>query len=169
MKKENLELRMYSMCLYQLSDKQKIIQSYHSTIEATVNFGKKHSIDEEQFKDWAKNWKTVIILDGGTTVTLGNHYDTLVDNGIKVSKFHESDLDNILTAISFIVDERVFNRIKYPDYINHDLEYKNHKGIIGLSSCDISYNDMEYNIWLESVGGKENAFLRDFLKNFKLA
>lgn len=164
--KEKLELRMYSLTLYQLSGTIHAgIQPYHATIEAFVNFGKRYSIDEKQFKDWAKNWKTVIILNGGTTTTLGNHYDTLIDNGIKCNKFHEPDLGNILTAISFIVDERVFNKTKYPDYDIESSPTHKYPLVIHHDNTD----EKHYKEWLKSIGGKENEFLRTFLSKFKKA
>ncbi len=166
---ENLELRMYSLVLYNISPIQQGIQAYHATIEATQNFNEKHTMYEDEFNNWAKNWKTVIILNGGTTTTMTEHYKTLVDNDIQCNKFHEPDLNNSLTAISFIVDERVFNKEKYPDYIDHDLEYKRKCGIIGLSMNDIHNQDFKYKLWLKSIGGEQNTFLRTFLSKFKLA
>lgn len=165
----NLELRMYSLVLYNISSIQQGIQAYHATIEATQNFNKEFSIDKNQFDDWAKLWKTVIILNGGSTVTMNQHLQILRENKIKYSRFNEPDLNDSLTAISFIVDERVFDKKKYPDYINHELEFKNKSGIIGLSSSDMDDYNHDYKIWLRSIGGEQNAFLRIFLSQFKLA
>lgn len=153
--KEKLELRMYSLVLYNISPIQQGIQAYHATIEATVK-NSKLSIDEKQFKDWAKNWKTVIILNGSSSITLKQHFQTLLENKIKCNEFYEPDLGNIMTAISFIVDERVFNKTKYPDF----------EVYLSWSEKEKSY---QYNKWVKSIGGKQNEFLRTFLSKFKLA
>lgn len=171
MKKENLEYRMYFLLLYSLSDIQKGIQAMHSCIEYSLKYEK-----DKDYQKWSNIDKTVILLSGGTTNdndknlgSLQEHINLLKENNIKFAEFREPDLNNSLVSIAILVPEQVYNKIKYPDYINHEQEYKSNKGIIGLSSCDIFYNDMEYNIWLKNIGGEQNAFLRDFLKNFKLA
>ena len=118
MKNENnLELRMYGLTNYQLTDIQKGIQFLHGVVE----YGLQHGMSE-QYLDWAQNWKTVILLNGGTTNdnpkwlgTLNQHAQTLGEMNIPTSCFYEPDLGDQLTAIVFIVDERVFNKEKYPE------------------------------------------------------
>ena len=154
---EKLELRMYSIVMYNLSPIQKGIQAYHATIEATNNFGNKNSIDEKLFKDWAKNWKTVILLDGGSSSDIGNIFDILWEMGIGISYFREPDLNNSMSAVSFIVDERVFNTEKYPDYDEWLIkQYQTNNEVS-------SYKD-----WINIIGEK-NLKLRTFLKTFKLS
>ena len=59
---KNLEKRMYSLNLYNISGIQCGIQSAHSNMEyALKNF------NNDDFQDWVKNWKTVILLNGGTS------------------------------------------------------------------------------------------------------
>lgn len=163
MEKQNLEKRMYGLVPYNISDIQKAIQFGHSVVEYSL-------IPEykEEYLDWAKNWKTFIILNGGTTNkgkfpgaigsgTLNQHWDTLHQNGIKTSVFHEPDLGDQLTAITFIVDERVFNKEKYPDFISQN-------GLLWSPESDVKYK-----LWVESIGGPTNEFLRKFLSQFRLA
>ena len=68
-----------------------------------------------------------------------------------------------LTGINFIVDERVFNKKKYPDFgFNYD----------EVNDCFVkngSYGQTPDATWIESVGGQKNVFLRKFLSNFRLA
>jgi hypothetical protein len=160
MVKNKLEYRMYGLVNYQLS----------GTIHAGIQFG--HGVVEyaqkyfkdKDYQEWAKNHKTFIILNGGTTNNgfanneqgrIQNHFELLKKNKIKHSVFFEPDLNNALTAVCFLVDERVFNRKKYPDLVETVWTGKNIK--------------IQKKNWLESIGGKENAFLRDFLKDKKLA
>jgi len=119
MEQNKLEKRMYGLVPYNISPIQAGIQFGHSVVEYSL-------IPEykEEYLEWAKNWKTFIILNGGTTNnqfkngkfvgSLNQHYQTLIENDIDVSTFYEPDLGDQLTAITFIVDERVFNKEKYP-------------------------------------------------------
>jgi hypothetical protein len=62
MEETPLELRMFFFVPYNISEIQKGIQAGHAAIGYAFQFG-----NTELFKDFAKNWKTWIILDGGTT------------------------------------------------------------------------------------------------------
>lgn len=156
----NLELRMYGLVPYNISPIQQAIQYGHSVVEYSLMEDYR-----EEYLKWAKKWKTFIILNGGTTNntspekygTLNKHLQTLFDNGIDFSYFKEPDLGDQLTAITFIVDERVFNREKYPDFISEN----------GLLVSPLT--DVRYKLWVESIGGPKNEFLRKFLSQFRLA
>ena len=168
---KNLELRMYHLVLYQLTGIQMGIQSLHSCVEYQLMYG-----DSDEYLDWANDWKTTIILNGGTsnsggmngkgvkfdTGSMEQHYQTLVDMGVNVAKFHEPDLNDSLSAIAFICDERVFDKANYPD-LNLD-------GIEDLG--EINRLSTEH---LKQLGSIENMRLRKFLntgfygKPFKLA
>jgi len=182
---EKLELRMYGFVNYQLTDIQKGIQFAHSIVEYGLeNF---HSVE---YLDWAKFWKTVILLNGGTTNnnserlgTLNQTYNTLIENDVICSSFNEPDLGDQMTAICFIVDERVFNRKKYLEFGDWIME--NHFSYIqdtmmseskiermrkeGYFLSGSSEEKKLYSEWVDHVGGEKNVFLRDFLNNKKLA
>jgi len=150
-----LEVRLYCLVLYNISPIQQGIQALHASLDYTDKYK-----DTEMFKRYME-CKTCIILNGGTSNqdplnkgTMESHRDVLLENGIDIEVFHEPDLNNALTAIAFLVDERVFNKEKYPDLIPTD-EF-------------ISYNEL-LSTWKENIGGDKNVFLREFLKGFKLA
>jgi len=158
---ENLELRMYGLVPYNISPIQQGIQFGHAVVEysRTCQDMKNH---EAQYKNWADNWKTFIILNGGTTNNKFNIYDglpfgsmnkhllSLHNMGVRYATFCEPDLGDQLTAIVFIVDERVFNKTKYPDPQPFATEE-------------------EQLLFMESIGGENNYKLREFLKQFRLA
>jgi hypothetical protein len=105
-----LELRMYFFTIYQLSGIQAGIQCGHAALEY-ANMYK----DDPQYKDFIENWKTWVILNGGTTNSCSDELGSLNEivnqfgaKGIKYSVFHEPDLNNALTAMCFIADSRVF-------------------------------------------------------------
>jgi len=187
-----MELRMYGLTNYQLTGIQKGIQFLHGVVE----YGQKvkehgNEIASCIYNDWANNHKTVILLNGGTTNhrsgddglpfgSLNNHVLTLDENRIDFATFNEPDLGDQLTAVVFIVDERVFNRKKYPDF--EDWVIENYGELIRSDYYTTSYmlaqkiktsesksDKKVYEEWIKFVGGNKNVFLRDFLKNFKLA
>ena len=155
------------------------------------NFEKKNSSISELYDDWADNWKTFIILNGGTSNHVDPEYvgsmETILEelkaNEVTLATFNEPDLNDMLSGIVFIVDERVFNRKKYPDFGDWVLE--NHFSYLSdnlISSSKIEKMRQEghflkgseiereiYTQWSEFLGGEKNIFLRDFLKGFKLA
>lgn len=181
---EKLELRMYGFVNYQLTGIQMGIQFSHALTEySLVNF---HSND---YLDWAKYWKTVILLNGGTTNnnpdrlgTLNQTYNTLLENGVICSSFTEPDLGDQMTAICFIVDERVFNRKVYLDFGDWIME--NHysylkSNLLTGSKIErmrkegyfLTGNEEEkklYFDWVDFVGGEKNVFLRDYLNPNKV-
>ena len=179
---ENLELRMYGLVNYQLTGIQQGIQFLHAVVE--YGQGVKWTLGTHklgQYDDWADQHKTVILLNGGTTNTNGErlgtmnqHHQLLNEKDIYHSHFNEPDLGDQLTAIAFIVDERVFNKEKYPDF---DFTNKNQKtpGYGMWSNDPINpqfLNESEaqrWQEWVQSIGGETNLWLRFWLKNFRLA
>lgn len=122
---KDLEKRMYILVPYNISDIQKGIQGGHAALEYANEYK-----NDPQYIDFVENWKTWIILNGGTTNndfglrrgTLNLELDKIIefnnknpDNIIKYSTFNETDLNDALTAICLVVDERVFNKEKYPN------------------------------------------------------
>ena len=193
MNNRKLELRMYGLVPYNISPIQQAIQFGHAVVEYGQKMKKLPFNDIEvtkKYDDWADNWKTFIILNGGTTNhktsledglpfgSLNNHLLTLMDNGIEFASFNEPDLGDQLTAVVFIVDERVFNKKKYPYF--EDWVIENYGDlIVGSGSAYQIANEIRnskskhdkkvYQEWVKLVGGEKNAFLKDFLKNFRLA
>lgn len=189
-----LELRMYGLVPYNISSIQQGIQFGHAVVEygqKMKRLGEHKQSLNLQYDDWADNWKTFIILNGGTTNyktsiedglpfgTLNNHTLSLLENGIEFATFSEPDLGDQLTAVVFIVDERVFNRKKYPDFEDWLVEnygsllYTDLSNPVIIEKKIINSEDPTerkiYDSWKRFVGGDKNVFLRDFLKNFRLA
>ena len=178
---------MYGLVPYNLSDKQKCIQFGHAVVE----YGLSHYADE--YIDWAKNHKTFIVLDGGTTNnnlerlgTLNTYANQLETAGVNIGRFYEPHLNDALTGVVAILDERCFNFEKYPDL---PLEFDTRRilrdgiaecikgAILGEKECKkietsliIGYgSDIGFAEWVSNLGGPENLFLREFFRRFKLA
>ena len=174
----SLELRMYGLVPYNISPIQQGIQFGH----AVVDYGQKMKYLGEhnqslntQYNDWADNWKTFIILNGGTTNnkivdgkylgSLNNHKETLDKIGVFNVGFNETDLGDQLTSVVFIVDERVFNKEKYPHF---EFKVKSQSDLNNPQFVDDS-EKQEWTLWVQSIGGWKNLELRNFLQNFRLA
>ena len=163
---KKLELRMYGLVNYQLTGIQMGIQYGHAVVRYGQMIKKCDDIIEvDKYNEWADNYQTSIVLNGGTTNTnlsqlgtLNKHLQTLKDNGVTCQDFYEPDLGDQLTSVVFIVDERVFNYVDYPQFEPST-----------FASLSKSKYNKEYNGWMKKMGGEKNVFLRNFLRNFKLA
>jgi len=152
--------RMYFFVPYNLSPIQQAIQAGHAALEYAV-----YHRDTEEFQNfifWDKTW---IILNGGTSNDshLGNPkgsmeeiYESLRNIRINCSKFHEPDINNAMTAICFLADERVWDWENYPSFDNY----------LQLAPID---SPVSYESWLELIGGEKNAFLKTLIQNKRLA
>ena len=181
----SLEKRMYFFVPYNISPIQQAIQAGHAALEYAHKFK-----DDPEYVDFIENWKTWIILNGGTTnnsVTaeglfegsLNNYADLIAIHSVKSSRFHEPDLNDALTAVCFLVDEQVFNYTDYPDLLDVILQTdfpddtKQKYDSFRIKGKD--YEELKemfpgvYANWERSLGGKKNVFLRELLKGKKLA
>jgi hypothetical protein len=190
---KDLELRMYGFVPYNISEIQKGIQFGHAVVELGQKL-KSHlewNRDLRIYDDWANNWKTFIILNGGTSNhstnryicddfsgTMENNLKYLQELDITTGEFYEPDLNDMLSAIVFIVDERVFNKKDYPDFseflrINYfsllDGDYSFEESARRIKESEYPQDKKVYNQWLSLIGGERNEKLREFLKNFRLA
>lgn len=193
----NMELRMYGLTNYQLTGIQKGIQFLHGVVEYSQISKRLGGDVLSIYDDWADNHKTVVLLNGGTsnhsinryhegefTGTMEGHLEKLNEIGIVNATFNEPDLNDMLSAVVFIVDERVFNRKKYLDlgdwiWMNKS-EYLTDRMITtqkidkmyrnGYFQTDANKDEREiYEEWMNSIGGEKNVRLREFLSGLKLA
>ena len=157
-----LEYRMYGLVPYNLSPIQQGIQFGHAVVEYG-QIVKGIPPFEAIYDKFAKKDKTFIILNGGTTNenpdklgTLQQHAISLKNNEVLFAEFREPDLNDALTGIVFLVDERVFKKDLYPDFVRDE-------------NATEARNEKQYKEWVEKIGNERNVFLREFLKQFKLA
>lgn len=140
--------RMYSLVLRQLSPIQKGVQSSHSIVEYIHKFHK-----STEYIQWVNVDKTIIMLDGGTYQEMKECRDTLADLGVPYAAFYEQDLGNLITSISFLVEDKIWDSKIYPAY-EEELEDNS------------SESDP---VWLIEMGGKRNLELRKFLSSKRLS
>ena len=165
---KGLEYRMYGLVPYNLSPIQQGIQFGHAVQEYNNMIFEKYDMDmlPMDFDTWRTEDKTFMILNGGTTNgytgsknygTLNQHRDNISEMGVEFAIFCEPDLGDQLTAVVFLVDERVWNKEKYPDFVQEFTEGD-------LDGCAEDYLN-----WVDDMGGEQNVKLREFLSQFKLA
>jgi len=185
MEENKLEFRMYFFVVSSLKGISQGIMCGHTALEYALKYGQ-----TKEFIDFATNWKTWIILNGGTTNeqrdfdgiaegTLNQIGDQLLENEILFSYFKEPDLNNALTALCFIADERVFNKKDYPDFIEYLIEripMESSRASVELVLLKTMKNDAiikkypeYYKEWIQLIGGIKNVFLRELLKDKILA
>lgn len=141
--------RMYSLVLRQLNPIQKGVQSAHSIVEYIQKF---HKLSE--YIQWVNVDKTIIMLDGGTYQDLKECRDTLTELGVPYAAFYEEDLGSIMTSISFLVEDKVWDSKTYPSY---------------EEELDENSSESENPVWLIMMGGRRNLKLRNFLQSKRLS
>jgi hypothetical protein len=98
--------------------------------------------------------------------------DYLEANDIIYSEFKEPDINNSLTGVAFLVDERVFNEELYPNYVDIPKPWAKKAMMDGISDEEISKweeeNAKNREKWVEKIGGPKNDFLRTFTNKHTL-
>ena len=118
--------RMYSMVLRQLNPMQKGIQSLHAVVEYSEKM-KSGNIDDKikkAYDKWAKEDKTMIVLDAGTSEDLINTIFELIQLNVPHAVFYEPDLYGMNTGVCFVADERVWDTKNYPSYEQYVFDFK---------------------------------------------
>jgi hypothetical protein len=159
--------RMYGLVPYNISPIQQGIQYGHAVVEYGIQYSQ-----EPAYHRWSRIDKTFIILNGGTTNTSGltpgtlNQYAEMLKDvyGVPTAEFFEPDLGDQLTAVVFLVDDRIWDKDVYPDY----------KGAYVSTGWDSKPLESDYAPWISQFSeDREEAervvALRSFLRNFKLA
>jgi len=151
---------MYGLVPYNISPIQQGIQFGHAVVEYGLEYGHK---SDDPYLQWARNDKTFIILNGGTTNRNEDHWGTLNQSVLELGRlrvqyttFYEPDLGDQLTAIVFLVDERVWDKEKYPEF-NKFLE--------------VDHTNLEKDYYKQLFGDDTDQILgiREFLSNYRLA
>ena len=152
-----LKYRMYGLVPYNISPIQQGIQFGHAVVEYGISNTLEHN-----YIQWAHNDKTFIILNGGTTNTnplslgtLNQSRNYLKEMKVEYASFYEPDLGDQLTAVVFLVDERVWDKDKYPEYDE----------LLHGSYTDKPNHDFD----LFGDDADKILEMREFLSNYRLA
>jgi hypothetical protein len=187
-----LEVRMYFFVPYNISEIQKGIQCGH----AALRYARAFSAEFPEVWEFVDNHETWIILNGGTTNdqrdfegipagTLNQIADELLKTDIRFSYFIEPDLNNALSSLCFLCDERVFNREDFPDFVDWLLDVKMYESAKNEALknnpefwVELKIKPVEivqglfpefYKEWIRLLGGVKNIFLRELTRDKKKA
>lgn len=159
---------MYGVVIRHLSGIQKGIQYQHAVQEYANAFQK----DKEHIQ-WAKEDKTAVILECHSTnneISASNmaQMQTLLAELVglewKFASFKEPDLNDTMTSIVFLADDRVWDRENYPDWKTVVYESR-----LREDSALESESNPFYKVWLQRVGGPRIAQMKKILSPYKLA
>lgn len=146
---------MYCLSERHLSSIQKTIQGAHAIVEYSLAYG-----DSPEYMKWAREDKTIIVLDGGICTDMLRVVDFLKEKHMNFTTFKEPDMGWMMTSIALLVDERVWDASKYGrSYAHYQL----------MCQDDWAFPKMNYDEWVDWIGGKSNELLKSLLFSLKLA
>ena len=180
--------RMYGLVPYNLSPIQQGIQFGHAVVEYGLEYRNTIELGHEDsnYTQWAKEDKTFIVLNGGTTNkrlidgipfgSLNQHVITLKKMGVDTAEFYEPDLGEELTATVFLVPKQVYNKKEYLNFDEYTIDtISDLENAFEINEaykrCNFENKKLKetYEEWTKYMGGKKNVELRYFLSNFKFA
>ena len=169
-------LRMYFFVPYNIMPIQKGIQAGH----CAEQYAFKYNI-APQWHEYVQDHKTWVILDGGTTNNDTNPErrgslnilgDTLELIDIPYASFYEEDLNDTLSALCFLTDERVWNMKDYPMYDEWCIREKEARtaGPNGsVLSIHIEFPVEPTDEYIAFIGGSKNWMVKNLIYRKRLA
>lgn len=115
------ELRLYSFVNFYLSQIQQGIQTGHAAVDLVRHYQDPDSdikifsdewyVNSDLVAEWADNWKTFIILNGGDDDSIANTFNLLIESGLPTVEFRESvqALNGIRTCAAAVIPDYIFN------------------------------------------------------------
>lgn len=106
-----MELRLYTFINFYLSSIQQGIQSAHLVHDIMLKYAPHSSGDAKMVNDWARDWKTIIVLNGGTADDLLETRQLFDSQGqYPHTHFRESVdcLEGVMTGVGVVLPEFVF-------------------------------------------------------------
>ena len=122
------ELRFYAFTNFYMSSIQHGIQTGHASVDLVQKYRREYedaaNSDYDYMKstrlhlaisnrrtvdDWADNYKTYIILNGGQDSDINQAYELVSKTGFPFIDFREPGLGNIRTVVGILLPDRIFN------------------------------------------------------------
>lgn len=108
-------MRFYGFGNYYLSSLQQGLQAGHAAVDLAMKCyaTKRDTNSWDQYRDWAENHKTMVLLNGGNSADLQELFEFLdsEDNPYPYVKFHEDDvsLNGALTYVGTVLPEKIYD------------------------------------------------------------
>lgn len=142
--------KLYILLLSSLSDSQKQIQAAHVAFSAKTIIDDKNTVNQLE-----KENDVFIFQDKWNKNDLLKIESELAKRKIPFVAYRNRDLNYTLTAIGIVIDERVYDNVKYPD---QDFDYNPYKIIT------VTGEEMDSETWTDCyVGGSNSEYLRKLL------
>lgn len=146
-------MRLYSFTHCYMSPIQHGIQTGHLTDSMTVEYILEYKeTQSEVYKDWIKNHKTYIVLNGGNSrniADISNHleyYGEALKLPYGTFCEDEDSMEGILTCVGIVVPECYYDATK--DYFtSNDVEYYNY--VYTTNTCEeviYEYDSVEWHL-----------------------
>lgn len=150
-----MEYKMYCLVERHLSPLQKGIQSAHAIIDYQLKYG-----NLPQYQNWSNYHKTMVVLDCGTAQDMQATLAGLAELQWPHEVFLEPDLNNLPTAICFLVNEKVW------DYRKYGRSYEDYNF---MTTCDPNLPKWTKEEWVNWIGGEKCAIMKNLISTLKIA
>jgi hypothetical protein len=108
----DIKMRAYFFGNMYLSSIQQGIQAAHVLGEMFIKYTQPDDMETEMLHEWAKNHKTMILLNGGYSESIRDLYEFLKssENPYPFADFHEGQdaLDGALTSVGIVLPEKIY-------------------------------------------------------------
>ena len=167
---------MYFLVPYNISPIQQGIQAGH----AVEQYARKYGNDPE-YQDYVDNHMTWMVMNGGTTNSkremglgtpygsLNKHADFLKEIDWKFAWFSEPDLNDALTALCFLCDERIFNNEDYPHFMDWVIKEQGGSSYVILGNGELADEEMWRKKYVDFLGGEDIVRMKDFVSTLRFA
>ena len=152
--------KMYIFVLSKVSDANKASQA---AMAALLYAGKFR--ERKEFIDFLNSEGEVIIKEGGKSSDMNDIITKFAENNYEDYVFvSDESFNGTLTSIAVLVDEKVWNFDDYPLYYEWKIKNLIPTVILDTYPPKVQPDTENYNKWVESVGGKQNAMLKDIIR-----
>ena len=134
-------MRLYTFCNYYLSSIQQGIQSAHVLGEMFVSIDPSYEAEMTMLFDWAKNHKTMVVLNGGNSdelINLSDELRTLAEAlNLPHADFYEDaqSLNSAMTCVGIVVPEKVY---AYNDFERERVKQKAQNDVFLINPYELN-------------------------------
>jgi hypothetical protein len=162
-------MRFYAFGNYYLSSLQQALQANHVCVELynkynfqflelksydeLTSFSKRNAMSWSYLREWAKDHKTIVLLNGGNSKDLRDIHNMMMGEDFERSNhdypfasFHEDEqsLNGALTSVGIVLPAKIYETAAndrsntLPDYIRPRLTQWEEKMVLALNRCGLA-------------------------------
>lgn len=162
-KEGNIPSNIYKMYIFVLSQVSDANKSTQAAMAALLYAGKFRN--RKEFIEFLNSEGEVIIKEGGKSSDMNEIITKFAENNYEDYVFvSDESFNGTLTAIAVLVDEKVWDFENYPLYYEWKIRNLIPTVMIDTYPPKEQPDPENYNKWVESVGGKQNAMLKNIIR-----